>query len=179
MRGRPPKRVILSANDRAFLEALMRDGRTEQRVARRARILLAMSHSDTVVGTSAATRKRSTFSKIWDPLSSGRRARERGFKRDRDRRTPAESQGNYRLPRGNSTSSINFAFSSMDHKTTQGWIPRTPLPKVGNLAKHLEVARNTIWGLCDDYEKVGIAALHDAPRSGRPRVLSPPEASRN
>jgi transposase len=50
MRRRPPRLIELSRNDRAYLERLVRDGRTEQRVARRARILLAMGDPNTVVG---------------------------------------------------------------------------------------------------------------------------------
>jgi biotin operon repressor len=49
MRRRPPRAIDLSAADAAYLEELVRDGRTEQRVARRARILLAMADPATVV----------------------------------------------------------------------------------------------------------------------------------
>jgi hypothetical protein len=49
MRRRPPSVIELSPEDRFPLEQILRDGRTEQRVARRARILLAMSRPETVV----------------------------------------------------------------------------------------------------------------------------------
>ena len=49
MRGRPPQLIELSTEDVAYLEQLLRDGRTEQRVARRAWILLAMADPATVV----------------------------------------------------------------------------------------------------------------------------------
>src|SRR6185369_11679782 len=49
MRRRPPRVIDLSATDAAYLEELVRDGRTEQRVARRDRILLAMADPATVV----------------------------------------------------------------------------------------------------------------------------------
>ena len=54
MRGRLPRLIDLSADDAAYLERLVRDGRTEQRVARRAWILLAMSDPATVVQELAA-----------------------------------------------------------------------------------------------------------------------------
>src|SRR5437763_989415 len=49
--GRRPWRheIDLSPDDVGYLEQLLRDGRTEQRVARRARILLAMADPATVV----------------------------------------------------------------------------------------------------------------------------------
>ena len=49
MRRRPPSVIELAPADRLVLEQIMRDGRTEQRVARRARILLAMSQPATMV----------------------------------------------------------------------------------------------------------------------------------
>lgn len=49
MRRRPPRLIQLTREDTAFLEGLVHDGRTEQRVARRARILLAMADTSTVV----------------------------------------------------------------------------------------------------------------------------------
>ena len=49
MRRRPPHSIELPEDDRLYLESLVRDGRTEQRVARRARILLAMARQETVV----------------------------------------------------------------------------------------------------------------------------------
>ncbi len=92
MRRRPPRGIELSPDDVASLERLVRDGRTEQRIARRARILLAMSDPETVVQ---------------------------------------------------------------------------------ELAERLEVARTTIWTLCRRYEEIGLDAVEDAPREGRPRTLSP------
>lgn len=49
MRRRPPRVIDLAPDDAAYFEQLVRDGRTEQRVARRARILLAMANAATVV----------------------------------------------------------------------------------------------------------------------------------
>jgi hypothetical protein len=49
MRRRPPRAISLSPGDVSYLEQLVHDGRTEQRVARRARILLAMATPATVV----------------------------------------------------------------------------------------------------------------------------------
>lgn len=49
MRRRPPHLIKLSEQDKQKLVNLVRDGRTEQRVARRARILLAMADPQTVV----------------------------------------------------------------------------------------------------------------------------------
>lgn len=49
MRRHPPHVIELSADDVVYLEALVRDGRVEQRVARRARILLAMADTSTIV----------------------------------------------------------------------------------------------------------------------------------
>lgn len=49
MRRRPPRAIELSREDAAHLKQLVQDGRTEQRVARRARILLAMADPATVV----------------------------------------------------------------------------------------------------------------------------------
>src|ERR671924_390324 len=49
MRRRPPPLIELSEQDQQKLVNLVRDGRTEQRVARRARILLAMADPQTVV----------------------------------------------------------------------------------------------------------------------------------
>ena len=49
MRRRPPHGIELGQKEYRYLEALVRDGRTEQRVARRARILLAMAAPDTLV----------------------------------------------------------------------------------------------------------------------------------
>jgi hypothetical protein len=49
MRRRPPELIRLGQAERAELEALLQDGHTEQRIARRARILLAMSDPATIV----------------------------------------------------------------------------------------------------------------------------------
>lgn len=98
MRRRPPHGIELGKNDYRDLEALVRDGRTEQRVARRARILLAMADPETVVQ---------------------------------------------------------------------------------DLAEQLGQARNTIWQVCRRYEAIGVEAVWDAPRSGRPWEISPPAAGRD
>jgi transposase len=98
MRRRPPHLIELGTEDYQYLEALVRDGRTEQRVARRARILLAMTAPDTIVQ---------------------------------------------------------------------------------DLAARLGHARNTIWHMCRRYESVGVEAVFDAPRSGRPWEISPPAAGGN
>jgi hypothetical protein len=49
MRRRPPHLLHLSPGEVAYLKTLVEDGRTEQRVARRTRVLLAMTDPDTVV----------------------------------------------------------------------------------------------------------------------------------
>jgi transposase len=49
MRRRPPKVIHLERTDRQEMQRLLRDGRTEQRVARRCRVLLAMEDSETLV----------------------------------------------------------------------------------------------------------------------------------
>lgn len=49
MRRRPSNPVRLSRAERRQLERLLQDGHTEQRIARRARILLAMSHPETLI----------------------------------------------------------------------------------------------------------------------------------
>lgn len=46
---------------------------------------------------------------------------------------------------------------------------------VQELADRLEVARNTIWYVCRRYEEIGVEAVFDAPRSGRPWEISPLE----
>lgn len=43
MRRRPPHLLHLSPGEVAYLKTLVEDGRTEQRIARRARVLLAMA----------------------------------------------------------------------------------------------------------------------------------------
>jgi hypothetical protein len=65
MRRRPPHLIELPQADRQQLESLVGDGRTEQRVARRARILLAMTDPDTVVEQLAAQVALTRFA-IWD-----------------------------------------------------------------------------------------------------------------
>ena len=49
MRGRKPHLVSLSESDRGALQRIVRRGKTEQRVARRARVLLTMEKSQTRV----------------------------------------------------------------------------------------------------------------------------------
>ena len=97
MRGRRPRGVQLEAEDIPVLEALVRSGKTEQRVARRARILIEMGR-----------------------------------------------QGRVKL-----------------------------------LSKQVEQDPSTIWRVCRRYEKRGIEAVYDAPRSGRPPEIFPPRASAN
>jgi biotin operon repressor len=98
MRRRPPHRIELSAEDRQHLDCLVGDGRIEQRVARRARILLAMADPETVVE---------------------------------------------------------------------------------QLAGKVELTRVAIWKLCRRYEEMGLEAILDAPRSGRPWQISPLGAGRD
>jgi hypothetical protein len=49
MRRHPPHLIKLTDQDRCQLQRLLRDGHTQQRVARRARILLAREHRETIV----------------------------------------------------------------------------------------------------------------------------------
>jgi transposase len=49
MRRRPPKLVHLSTDERQVLQDQLRHGRTEQRVVRRCRILLAMAEPNTII----------------------------------------------------------------------------------------------------------------------------------
>ncbi len=91
MSGRPAKLIELSTAERIELERLRCDGHTEQRIARRARILLAMGDPETVVE---------------------------------------------------------------------------------ELAEHVNYTPTGIWYVCRRFEAVGLAALSDALRSGRPRELS-------
>jgi transposase len=93
MRRHPPRCIELSHDDHHLLLRLVRDGRTEQRVARRARILLAMADGATVVDV---------------------------------------------------------------------------------LAQQVGQSRQTIWNVCRRYEQVGVEAVFDAERAGRPRQFSPP-----
>jgi|SRR4029453_870008 hypothetical protein len=64
MRRRPPHLIEMSPADRRQLEGILRDGRTEQRVARRARILLAMTDPHTVVEQLAGQVTQTRFA-IW------------------------------------------------------------------------------------------------------------------
>jgi hypothetical protein len=98
MRRRPPHLIELSQAHRQQLESLLRDGRTEQRFARRARVLLAMTDPETVVE---------------------------------------------------------------------------------RLADKVALTRFAIWCLCRRYEEIGIEAIFDAPRSGRPWEISPLAAGRD
>jgi hypothetical protein len=88
----------MTPEDRAYLERLVRDGRTKQRIARRARILLSMAE---------------------------------------------------------------------------------PATKVQEVVVRLGQTRMAIWYVCRRYERLGVAAVEDAPRSGRPRAFSPSAACRN
>jgi len=91
MRRRLPNIICLSKSDRREIERLLRDGRTEQRVARRGRVLLAMQDPQTLVT---------------------------------------------------------------------------------DLGEQVGMTRTGIWFLCRRYEAVGVNAIYDAPRSGRPRDIS-------
>jgi predicted ArsR family transcriptional regulator len=75
MRRHPPRFIKLTGAEKTFLKQLVRDGRTEQRAARRARILLAMTKARTVVGA-LAERLEVTPQAIWDLC---RRYEERGL----------------------------------------------------------------------------------------------------
>ncbi len=47
--------------------------------------------------------------------------------------------------------------------------------RVSPLAEKVEQNPSTIWRVCERYRQFGLqAALHDAPRSGHPRVFSLP-----
>jgi biotin operon repressor len=98
MRRRPPHLIELSEQDQQLFEDVVQDGRVEQRVARRARILLAMTDPATVVE---------------------------------------------------------------------------------QLADKVEVTRVAIWQLCRRYEELGLDAVFDAPRAGRPWEISPLGARRD
>ena len=98
MRRRPPHLIEVSRGDQRRLEELLGDGRTEQRVAKRARILLAMTDPETVVE---------------------------------------------------------------------------------QLAEQVALTRFAIWHVCRRYEEIGLSAVWDAPRSGRPWEFSPLAASRD
>ena len=98
MRRHPPSSIRLSKADRSEFQELVRAGHTPQRIARRARVLLAMEKPETVVQA---------------------------------------------------------------------------------LAAQVALTRSSIWRLCCRYEQQGAAAVQDAPRSGRPRQLSPLGAGAN
>lgn len=91
MRRRKPRTIKLSRVDQGELERLLRDGRTEQRVARRSQVLLAMKSSKTIIN---------------------------------------------------------------------------------ELCRKVGMTRIGIWYLCRRYETIGLDAIYDAPRSGRPRDIS-------
>jgi transposase len=91
MRRRAPNSIRLSKSDRGEIERLLRDGRTEQRVARRGHVLLAMQDPETLVT---------------------------------------------------------------------------------DLAEQVGMTRFGIWYLCRRYESVGVNAIYDAARSGRPREIT-------
>jgi hypothetical protein len=95
MRGRQPERLQLKPKDARELRRLLRDGHTPQRVAQRARTLLACARAQ----------------------------------------------------------------------------PRQ------QVASKVDQHRTTVWRVCNRYDQAGLlAALYDAPRTGRPRVFSPPPA---
>jgi transposase len=94
MRGRRPRPLVLRHDHVPVLQALVRSGKTEQRVATRAQILLTMAAGE----------------------------------------------------------------------------------RTGHLAAHVEQDEATIWRVCRRYEQRGLQAVSDAPRSGRPRAISPPGA---
>ena len=75
MRRRPPHTIDLSRADERQLHTLIADGRTEQRLARRARILLAMADPATIVTDLAERLEQSRYG-IWDLC---RRFEERGL----------------------------------------------------------------------------------------------------
>lgn len=91
MRGRYPDDLVVLAEDVKVFQAILRDGHTEQRVARRVRILMLRAQ--------------------------GLRVEEVAQRVDRD--------------------------------------------------------TSTVWRVCERYRERGVAAIHDAPRTGRPRVFSP------
>lgn len=91
MRRRPPHVIHLTRAERKELRRILHDGRTEQRVARRSRILLAMEHPRTIVD---------------------------------------------------------------------------------DLAQCVAMTPTGVWYVCRRYELVGLDAIYDAPRTGRPREIS-------
>ncbi|MGB8643827.1 MAG: helix-turn-helix domain-containing protein, partial [Anaerolineae bacterium] len=91
MRRRPPKLIHLKREDRQELQRLLSDGRTEQRVARRCRVLLAMEDPNTIVD---------------------------------------------------------------------------------ELTHEVRMTRTGVWYVCRRYERAGLDAVQDAPRTGRPHEIS-------
>lgn len=91
MRRRKPKTIQITRADQQELKQLLSDGRTQQRVVRRAQVLLAMNNQKTVVD---------------------------------------------------------------------------------ELCQKVQMTRVGVWYLCRRYEKVGLTAMYDATRSGRPREIS-------
>jgi len=91
MRRRKPRTIRLSRSDQRELERILGDGRTEQRVARRSQVLLAMKNPKTLVN---------------------------------------------------------------------------------ELSQRLGLTRIGIWYVCRRYEMLGLDAIYDAPRCGRPREIS-------
>ena len=76
MRGRKPRLISLSEADRIELEEIIKSGKTEQRVARRARILLAMEKPATRVAELAG-HLEITRAGVWELC---RKYRQRGYK---------------------------------------------------------------------------------------------------
>lgn len=64
MRRRPPKVVQLERAERQEMQCLLGDGRTEQRVARRCRVLLAMEDPETIIDN-LAHEVRMTRTGVW------------------------------------------------------------------------------------------------------------------
>ena len=91
MRRRKPKSIKLNRSDQHEIERLLGDGRTEQRVARRGRVLLAMKDPETLVN---------------------------------------------------------------------------------DVCQQVGMTRIAVWYLCRRYEAMGLPAIYDAPRPGRPREIS-------
>ena len=80
MRGRKPRGVELKPDDIAQLEDLLRSGKTEQRIARRARMLLGMHRGERVKPLSEKVEQDP--STLWRVC---RRYEERGLEAVRDR----------------------------------------------------------------------------------------------
>jgi len=91
MRRRKPKPIRMNPSDTHEIERLLDDGRTEQRIVRRGRVLLAMKNPKTLVN---------------------------------------------------------------------------------DVCQQMAMTRFGIWRLCRRYESVGLNAIYDAPRSGRPREIT-------